>query len=60
MFLEQFEGEFHEKAVVLESQVFDTKPASHLGSANIFPSDKAFCPGAVFISCPKEGSTDGV
>ena len=52
--MKKFEGEFHEKAIVLESQFFYTKPASHLGSANIFPSDKAFSPGAIFIPAQKK------
>ena len=60
-FLEKFEREFHEEETVLESQNFDTKAASRLGCAHIFLGDKAaFCPGAIFVSRPEEGSTDSV
>ncbi|KAM3190597.1 hypothetical protein ACQJBY_068564 [Aegilops geniculata] len=57
-FLEKFEREFHEEATVLESQNFDTKAANRLGCAHNFSGDKAFCPGAIFISRLEEGSTN--
>ena len=59
-FQEKFESEFHEEAVVLESQNFHTKLAGCLGSAHIFLGDKAFYPRTIFVSHPEEGSTDSV
>jgi hypothetical protein len=42
--LEELEDKFHEEAVVLEKQVFDTKTTSIFGFANVFSSDKVFGP----------------
>jgi hypothetical protein len=59
-FLEKFGGKFHEKAVILESQVFDAQTSSRFGCTDIFPGDEALSPGASFFGSPKEGSTNSV